>query len=130
MWISHGEVPHRRGWSVALLHLKIGSYSTLLGEKSVDDGAGVVALEPAVGGDGAIAGTMGAGVHHDDAVTGAKQKFGMADHADAVVGDAMEEKDPVAVGMIGPDDPAAEEDAIGFSIKVCLPASRLALASE
>jgi len=30
----------------------------------------------------------------------------VADHPDAVVGDAVEEKDPVAVGMIGVDDPA------------------------
>ncbi len=61
----------------------------------------------------AFAGAVGAGVHHDDAVAGAKKEFGLADHADAVVGDAVEEEDPVAVGMVGADDPAVEEDAVG-----------------
>ena len=82
MWISHGEVPQGRGWSVALLHLKVGSYSTLLGEQSVDDGLGVVAFKPSVGGDLAFAGAVGAGVHHDDVVTGAEEEvicFGSAD---------------------------------------------------
>lgn len=113
MWISHGEVPHRRGWSVALLHLKIGSYSTLLGEQSVDDRLGVVAFKPAVGGDLAFAGTVSAGVHHNDAVAGANEEFGLADHADAVVGNAVEEEHPVAVGMIGANNPAAKHDAVG-----------------
>ncbi len=74
----------------------------------VEDGLGVVAFEPAVGGELAFAGAVGAGVHHDDAVAGAEEKFGLGDDADAVVGDAVEEEDPVAVGMIGADDPAAE----------------------
>ena len=41
------------------------------------------------------------------------RKLGVADHADAVVGDAVVEEDPVAVGMVGANNPAAEEDAIG-----------------
>jgi len=33
--------------------------------------------------------------------------------AEAVVGDSVEEEDPVAVGMIGADDPAVKQDAVG-----------------
>jgi hypothetical protein len=93
--------------------LKIGSYSTLLGEQSVDDGLGVVAFKPSVGGDLAFAGAVGAGVHHNGAVTGAKEKFGLADDPDAVVGNAVEKEHPIAVGMVGADNPASEEDAVG-----------------
>jgi hypothetical protein len=56
---------------------------------------------------------VSAGVHHDDAVTGAKKKFGLADNADAIIGDAVEKENPTAVGMLGPDHPAAEENAVG-----------------
>jgi hypothetical protein len=93
--------------------LKVGSYSAHQGEKGVNDGFGVVAFEPAVGADLAFACTVGAGVHHDHAVAGAEQEFGLADDADAVVGDAVEEEGPVAVGMVGTDDPAAERYAVG-----------------
>jgi hypothetical protein len=41
---------------------------------------------------------VGTGVHHNDAVAGAEEEFGLADDADAVVGDAVEEEYPVAVG--------------------------------
>jgi hypothetical protein len=37
----------------------------------------------------------------------------LADHADAVVCHAVVQEDPVAVGMVGADNPAAEEDAVG-----------------
>jgi hypothetical protein len=53
-----------------------------------------------------------AGVHHDDAVAGSEKEFGLADYADAVVGDAMEEQDPIAVGMIGANNPASQETAV------------------
>src|SRR6266436_8086264 len=82
-------------------------------EESVDDGAGVVAFEPAVGGRGAFAGAMGAGVHHDDAVTGAQEKFGLADDADAVIGDPVKKKHPASVGPGCGNFPAAEHYAVG-----------------
>src|SRR5580765_4236730 len=81
-------------------------------KKGVDDGTSVVAFEPAVGGDGAFAGAVGAGVHHDHAVTGAEEKFGLADNADAIIGDAVKEQDPASVGMLRTDDPAPKEDAV------------------
>jgi hypothetical protein len=85
-----------------------------LGEdQRVDDGAGVVAFEPAVGGDGAAAGAVGAGIHHDEAVAGAEQELRVADDADAVVGDAVEEEDPIAVGILRADFPATENCSIG-----------------
>ncbi len=81
-------------------------------KQGVDDGAGVVAFEPTVGGDGAAAGAVGAGVHHDDTVAGAQQKFGLTDDSNAVVSDAVEDKNPVAVGILRPDFPAAEKRSI------------------
>src|SRR5713101_5564260 len=83
------------------------------GNQSVDDGTGVVAFEPAVSGDGAVAGAMSAGIHHDDAVTGAEKKFGLADDSDAVIGDAVEEKDPIAVVARRTDEPATKFNAVG-----------------
>ena len=62
---------------------------------------------------------MGASVHHDDAVAGAEEKFGVADHADAVVGNAVEEQDPVSVGIRRLDFPAMKVDAVrGADIEV------------
>ena len=81
-------------------------------EQRVDDGAGVVAFEPTVGGDGAAAGAVAAGVHHDDAVAGGQQKFRLADDADAVVCLAVEEEDPVPVWIFGADFPAVEQHSI------------------
>src|SRR5713226_3807258 len=83
-----------------------------IGEKRVDDGAGVIALEPAIGGDGAPACAVGASVHHDHAVTGAQQKFRLTNDTHAVVGNAVEEEDPVAIGVFRADFPAAEKRSI------------------
>jgi hypothetical protein len=41
----------------------------------------------------------------------------LADHADAVVCYAVVQQDPVAVGVVGADNPAAEEDAVGSADK-------------
>src|SRR5271168_2680500 len=80
--------------------------------KCVDDGGGVAAFEPAVGGHGAVAGAVGAGVHHHDAVAGAEQQAGLTDAADAIVGDAVEDENPGAVGILWTNFPAAQRDAI------------------
>jgi hypothetical protein len=56
---------------------------------------------------------VGAGVHQDDAVAGAEEKFGLGYNAYAVVGYAVEEEDPTAVGVVGAYDPAFQEDAVG-----------------
>jgi hypothetical protein len=88
-------------------------------EQRVDDGAGVVALEPAIGGDGAAAGAVRSGVHHDDAVTGSQQKLRLTHDSDAVVGDAVEEEDPTAVGIFRTDFPAAEKRSIrGANVEI------------
>src|SRR6266436_2457904 len=81
-------------------------------EQSIDDGAGVVAFEPAIGGDGSAAGTVGAGVHHDHAVAGAQEEFRLADYAHAVVRDAMEDEDPAPIGIFRADFPAAEQGSV------------------
>ena len=89
------------------------------GNQGVDDGACIIALEPAVGGDGTAAGAMRAGVHHDDAVAGAQQEFRLTDDSNAVVGDAVEEEDPTAVGIFRADFPAAEKRSIrSFHVEV------------
>src|SRR5713101_9409343 len=81
-------------------------------EQSIDDGAGVVAFEPAVGGNGAAAGTVGAGVHHDYAVAGPQQEFRLADYAHAVVRDSMEGEDPAPIGIFRAHFPAAEKGSV------------------
>jgi len=82
------------------------------GEQGVDDGARVAAFEPAVGGDGAAAGAVGADVHHDDAVAGAQQEFRRSNDSDAVVGNAVEKEDPAAVGVFRAGFPATERGTI------------------
>jgi len=56
---------------------------------------------------------MRAGVHHDDAVAGAQQEFRLTDDSNAVVGDAVEDENPVAIGIFRADFPAAEKRSIG-----------------
>ena len=80
--------------------------------ESVDDGASVIAFEPAVGGDGTAAGAVGAGVHHDNAVSGAQQEFRLTDDSHAVVRDAVEEEDPIPIGIFRADFPATEKHSI------------------
>src|SRR5205807_937703 len=79
----------------------------------VDDGAGVGALEPAISRHGTAAGAVGAGVHHDHAVAGSQQEFRMAQDSDAVVGDTVEEEDPIPIGNFRADFPAQEKRSIG-----------------
>ena len=79
----------------------------------VDDGAGVVALEPAISRHGTAAGAVGAGVHHDHAVAGSQQEFRLAQDSDAVVGDTVEEEDPIPIGNFRADFPAQEKRSIG-----------------
>ncbi len=81
-------------------------------DEGVEDGAGVLAFEPAVGGDGSIALAVGAGIHEDDGVACVQQDLGLIDHADAVIGDAVKRENPVAVGVSGANFPSAQSDAI------------------
>src|SRR5215475_12447348 len=78
----------------------------------VDDGTCVFAFEPAVGGDGTAAIAMIARIHHHDAVPVLQKEFGLADNADAVVGDSMKQQDPGAVWICGTDFPATQKNAI------------------
>jgi hypothetical protein len=104
---AQGEnVPRRRAGQVHRTALRYRA------EEVVDDRARVVALEPAVGGDGALAGAVGAGVHHDHTVARAEQEFRLAYDAHAVVGHAVKEQHPRTVGIQGSDLPAAEKDTV------------------
>jgi hypothetical protein len=79
----------------------------------VNDGSSIIAFEPTIRGDRAFAGAVSASVHHDDAVAGSQKKFGLADDADAVIGDAVKEEDPAAVGLRRGNFPAAEHGTVG-----------------
>src|SRR5260370_10325008 len=78
----------------------------------VEDGGGGVALAQAIGWGGTAAGAVGSGVHHDDGVTGAQEEFRLTNDSDAVVGDAVEENDPTAVGVFRTDFPTSEKRSV------------------
>jgi hypothetical protein len=71
-------------------HLNIDAREKSRMEQRIDDGAGVVAFEPAVRCDRTFARAVRAGIHHDNAVTGAEKEFGLSNDASAIVGDAVE----------------------------------------
>ncbi len=79
----------------------------------VNDGAGVSALEPAVGGDVATAVAVGTRVHHDYRIAVLEEGFGLADDADAIVGNSVKEQHPGAVGIFRAHFPAAQDGAVG-----------------
>jgi len=83
------------------------------GDERVEDGARVVAFEPAVGGHGASTFAVGAGVHQYDIVTGTEEEQRVFEDADAIVGDAVKNKNPRAVGLRSAHLPAAKKNAIG-----------------
>lgn len=56
-----------------------------------------------------------------DAVATAKEEFRLADDTDAVVGNAVEEQDPRAIGLGRSDFPAAQENAVGSTNVEVLP---------
>ncbi len=82
------------------------------GNQSVDDGARIVAFEPAVRGDGALARAVGADVHHNDAVAGEEKDAGVFENAHAVIRNAVENQCPIAVGVRGTDFPSSKQDAV------------------
>lgn len=73
----------------------------------------VVALDQAVGGKGAVARTVGAGVGQEHGESVGEEELGISGHAEAVVAEAVEEKDGVSVGVVGMDGPGAEGDVVG-----------------
>ena len=80
--------------------------------QGVDDLARVIALFPAVGGHRATALAVGAGIHHDHAVTVGEQKLRVTQVAGAIVGNSVIEQDPIAVGTFRLDFPATENRAV------------------
>ena len=71
--------------------------SWMLGRfQCVDDGARIVAFEPAVSGHRAVARAVSAGVHHHHVVAGGQQYESVFEHAHAIVGDAVKKQNPVA----------------------------------
>jgi len=73
----------------------------------------VVALEDAESGEGAIADAVGAGVGEEDNESVGEEELGVSGHSEAVVAEAVEEKDGVSVGMVGMDRPGAKGDVVG-----------------
>ena len=60
------------------------------GNEGVQDGTGVVAFKPAVGGNRSFAFAVGARVHEGDAIAGAEEDEGRLEDAHAVIGDPVE----------------------------------------
>jgi hypothetical protein len=80
--------------------------------QGVDDLARVIVLFPAVRGHRATALAVGAGIHHDYTVTVGEQKFRVTQVAGAIVGNAVIEQEPIAVGIFRSDFPAAQNRAV------------------
>ena len=72
--------------------------------QKVDPLVDVVALEQAVGGERAVAGAVGAGVGEEDGESVGEEELRVSGHADAVVAEAVEEEDGVAVGVVRMDE--------------------------
>lgn len=79
-----------------------------LRSQKIDPLVNVIAFYEAVGGEGAIAGTVGAGVGEKDGEAVGEEELGVAGHADAVVAETVEKKDGVAVLCARADEPGAE----------------------
>lgn len=56
---------------------------------------------------------MGARVGEEDGEAVSEEELRVSGHADAIIGEAVEENDGVAVAGMGTDDPSAEGDGIG-----------------
>ncbi len=72
----------------------------------------IVAFEEAVCGKGTATPAMRAGVWEENGEAVSEQESSVAGHANAVVGEAMEEEHGVAIALAGLDDPGAEDNAI------------------
>lgn len=86
----------------------------LCGQK-IDPLVNVVALEQAVGGKDAAAGAMSARVGQEHSESVGQKKLSISSHADAIVAQAVQENDGVAVGRAWVDGPGAEDDPVGSS---------------
>ena len=73
----------------------------------VDSCARVFPFEPAIGGDRAFAVAVGARIHHHDGVAVLEKQFRLADDADAVIGDSVEQQNPGAIRFFRANLPAA-----------------------
>ena len=73
----------------------------------------VVALQQAVGRELAAAGAMGASVGEEDGESVGEDELRVSGHAEAVVTEAVEEEDGVAVGLVRVNHPRAERDVVG-----------------
>src|SRR5258706_10558449 len=70
----------------------------------------VVAFEETVGGERAV---VGAGVGQEYGESVSEQELRVSSHADAVITEAVEQEDGVAVGVMGMDHPGAQDDVVG-----------------
>ena len=78
----------------------------------VNDRARIVALQPSVCRDCALTFSVGARIHQNDAIARAKNNQALLEHTHTIVGDAVEEEHPGAVGMCGANLPATQQNAI------------------
>src|SRR5437867_1629891 len=73
----------------------------------------IVTLEQAEGSQRASADAVGSGVGQKDGESVGDEQLRVSGHADAVVAEAMEEKDGIAVGVMRADAPGAEGNVVG-----------------
>ena len=85
----------------------------ILGGEPVEPLMNVVAFDEAVSCEVASAGAVSASIGKQNAEAMAEEELCVAGHADAIVGEAMEEDDGFAVGIVRMDVPGAEDDAVG-----------------
>jgi hypothetical protein len=92
----------------------------ILRGEEVEPLVNVVAFEEAVGGEWSSAYAVGAGVGEKDGESVCEEELRVSGHANAVVGQAVEENCGVSVAAMGMDDPGAEEDGVwGCDGNVC-----------
>src|SRR2546423_15629842 len=73
----------------------------------------VIALEESVGGERASAGAVSARVGEEDCEYMGEEELSVSEHADAVVAEAVEQENSVAVRVMRADGPGAEGGLVG-----------------
>lgn len=83
-----------------------------MGGEKVEPLVNVVAFEEAVGAELAAAGAVGAGVWEEDGESVDEEELSVSGCAEAIVGEAVQEDDGIAVGVVRSDCPGTERDGV------------------
>ena len=85
----------------------------ILSLEEIEPLVNVVAFEQAVGGECAATQAVGAGVGEENGESVGEEELSVSGHAEAVVAETVEQKDRVSVGVVGMNDPGAEDGVVG-----------------